>query len=49
MSTNLIAEEFPSGFTSAKLDQAQIRALVAVIASIMRRLAERNAQITGEA
>jgi propionyl-CoA carboxylase alpha chain len=48
MSTNLIAEEFPTGFTSATLDQGQTRALVAVAAAVYRRLAERNAQISGQ-
>ncbi len=48
MSTNLIAEEFPSGFAGARLDQNQTRALVAVAAAVFRRMAERNCQISGQ-
>ncbi|MCK6451431.1 MAG: acetyl/propionyl/methylcrotonyl-CoA carboxylase subunit alpha [Alphaproteobacteria bacterium] len=48
MSTNLIAEEFPSGFTGAQLDLNQTRALVAVAAAVFRRMAERNCQISGQ-
>ncbi|MCC7045557.1 MAG: acetyl/propionyl/methylcrotonyl-CoA carboxylase subunit alpha [Alphaproteobacteria bacterium] len=48
MSTNLIAEEFPKGFEGAKLNAAEIRALVAIAAFVHRTTAERAARISGQ-
>jgi propionyl-CoA carboxylase alpha chain len=48
MSTNLIAEEFPTGFEGAKLGAAEMRALAAVAAFVHRVSAERAARISGQ-
>jgi propionyl-CoA carboxylase alpha chain len=48
LSTNFIAEEFPGGFTGADLPDADQGDAIAVAAVIQRRLAERDARISGQ-
>ncbi len=48
LSTDLIAEEFPKGFTGPRADAARTRVLAAVAATISRRSAERNVLITDQ-
>jgi propionyl-CoA carboxylase alpha chain len=48
LSTNFIAEEFAGGFTGADLPAADRGALIAVGAVVRRRLAEREASISGQ-
>ncbi len=48
LSTNFIAEEFPDGFTGADLPDADQGDAIAVAAVIQRRLAEREARISGQ-
>jgi propionyl-CoA carboxylase alpha chain len=48
LSTNLIAEEFPNGFKGASPDPPERRRLAAVAAAVHRRLAERDACISGQ-
>ncbi|MBL8707362.1 MAG: acetyl/propionyl/methylcrotonyl-CoA carboxylase subunit alpha [Rhodospirillales bacterium] len=48
LSTNLIAEEFPDGFHGATLNDAAMRALVAVAAMVHRVSAERASKISGQ-
>ncbi|MBL8837555.1 MAG: acetyl/propionyl/methylcrotonyl-CoA carboxylase subunit alpha [Alphaproteobacteria bacterium] len=48
LTTNFIAEEFPSGFKGRALDDALRRRLVAVAAVLQRRQSEREAGISGQ-
>jgi len=48
LSTNFIAEEFAGGFTGADLPAADVSQLVAVGAVVQRRVAEREASISGQ-
>src|SRR3546814_8242792 len=48
LSTGFIAEEFPEGFTSAEMVPDDPALLVAVAATVHRRLAERSARISGQ-
>jgi propionyl-CoA carboxylase alpha chain len=48
LSTNFIAEEFPSGFTGRALDDTLRRRLVAVATVVQRRQAEAEARISGQ-
>ena len=48
LTTNLIAEEFPHGFSGADLPQAARPVLVAVAAAVQRLTAEAEARISGQ-
>ncbi len=48
ITTNLIAEEYPSGFKGAPATDADLHLLAALAASFQRRLAERDAMIDGQ-
>jgi propionyl-CoA carboxylase alpha chain len=49
LSTHFIAEEFPEGFSGARLSDAGTRGALAVAAAAQRLLAERDAAIAGAA
>ena len=48
ITTNLIAEEYPSGFKGAPATDSDLHLLAALAASFQRRLAERDAMIDGQ-
>jgi propionyl-CoA carboxylase alpha chain len=48
LSTNFIAEEFAGGFTGADLPHAEAGQLVAIAATVQRRIAERETAISGQ-
>ncbi|MGE5564667.1 MAG: acetyl-CoA carboxylase biotin carboxylase subunit, partial [Parcubacteria group bacterium] len=48
LTTNFIAEEYPDGFKPADVPHGDATTLVAVAAAINRRLAEREARISGQ-
>ncbi|MDR3518217.1 MAG: acetyl/propionyl/methylcrotonyl-CoA carboxylase subunit alpha [Azospirillaceae bacterium] len=48
LTTNFIAEEFPSGFGGVSVDDATRHRLIAVAAATHRRIVERDRQISGQ-
>jgi propionyl-CoA carboxylase alpha chain len=48
LSTNFIAEEYPSGFGGAEVPEAELKALAAIAAIVHQRIADRDHRISGQ-